>query len=206
MDIKIAVAIVTNRQVRPKTVLSLMKMIADTPFSMYPIVSEEHYTTAEGRAYCVWQARKNDCSHILFVDDDMVFPNDTLEKLMSHRKEIVGVFSYSRVLPLSPTVMFMDENRQYLPQDKMTEEQLQRPKELFECWAVGMGVALIDMDVFNKIVEPWFNVKTHDNGKVLLGEDAFFCARAHEVGIGVWCDPTLEIMHLGEYAYGEKII
>lgn len=204
MDKKIAVAVVTNRQVRPKTVLSLMKMIADTPERVFPIVSEEHYTTAEGRAYCVWQARKNECSDILFIDDDMVFPDDTLERLMSHHKEIVGVFSYSRVLPLSPTVMFLDENKQYVPQDKMADWQLKRPTQLFECWAVGMGVALIDMDVFNKTKEPWFNVKTHDNGKVLLGEDAYFCARAHEAGIGTWCDPAISVGHLGEYNFIER--
>src|SRR3990167_3565798 len=104
INMKICVAVVSNRLLKPKTTLALMQMIAKTKHEIFPIVATEGYTTAEGRSYCVIQAQKENCSHILFIDDDMTFPEDTIERLLAHRKEFVGVYSYSRALPLSPTV------------------------------------------------------------------------------------------------------
>lgn len=202
MDIKVMVAIVSNRQVRPKTVLSLMRMIAYTDYSVYPFIAEEGYTTGENRTVCAIEAQKQKCTHLLFIDDDMTFEHDTLDRLMTHKKDVVGVWSFSRTLPLSPTMMFLDESGEnYLPQDKMTAEQLKRRTELFECFAVGMGVALIDMSIFPLLNKPWFTFKVHELGKVQVGEDAWFCAQVKMAGYRIWCDPTLSVGHLGEYNY-----
>ena len=197
---KIATAIVSNRLIKPMTVLALMEMAAHTKYETCPIVATEGYTTAEGRSYCVVQAQKAGCSHVLFIDDDMTFPKDTIERLLSHEKEIVGVYSYSRKLPLSTTVSMLDENGNHLPRHQIMFER--RPQSLFECFAVGMGVTLIDMAVFEKIERPWFQFQSHESGKVLVGEDAWFCKQAREKGIGVWCDPTVPVGHIGDYEYG----
>jgi hypothetical protein len=34
-----------------------------------------------------------------------------------------------------------------------------------------------------------------------IGEDVNFCKRANEMGLEVWCDPTIRIGHIGEYLY-----
>ncbi len=198
---RIAVAIVSNRLIKPKTVKCLMDMLAKTEHEIVPIVATEHYTTAEGRNYCVWQAMKANCTHILFIDDDMTFPSDTIERLLAHGKEIVGVYSYSRVLPLCTTVAFLGENGEYLPKDKMGF--VTRPEELFKCYTVGMGVALIEMKLFSVIEKPWFAFTTHENGAMLTGEDAHLCLQARKAGIPTWCDPTLPIGHLGDYEFNE---
>ncbi len=201
MPIKIAVAVVSNRLIKPKTTLALMEMIAHTKHEVFPIVASEGYTTAEGRNYCVIQAMRNNCTHLLFVDDDMTFPVDTIERLLAHGKELVGVYSYSRALPLSPTVAFLDEEGNHLPHDRIAKYK--KPKELFKCFAIGMGVALIDMNLFAKIDKPWFKFDVHESGKIIMGEDAWLCKQSHEKGIDVWCDPTLKIGHLGDFDYGE---
>lgn len=203
MDIKVATGIVSNRLIKPKTVLSLMNMLAYTEIDTFPVVATEGYTIAEGRNYCVWQAIKNGCTHILFIDDDMTFPEDTIERLLAHRKEIVGVYSYSRLLPLSPTVAFLDEAGEFLPKDKIPF--IIRPKELFKCYSIGMGVALIDMKLFDVIDKPWFSWEVHENGKILVGEDAWLCKQARAKGVDIYCDPTLPIGHLGEYSYGPNL-
>lgn len=184
MSAKICIAIVTNRLIKPKTVFSLINL--KVPFDKQVVVATEGYTTAEGRTYCVVQAIKNNCTHILFIDDDMTFPPETLEKLLSHGKAIVGVASHSRKLPLTSTVSMYDE---------------EMPKELFKCHAVGMGVALIDLKIFSEIERPWFKFETHENGRILIGEDAWLCQQARNKGYEVYCDPTIEIKHLGDYEY-----
>lgn len=199
MDTKIAIAIVSNRQIKPRTVDALAQMLIHTKYPVHFIMSTEGYTTAEGRSYCVIQAQKNECSHLLFIDDDMTFPPDTIERLIAHGKDIVGVNSQSRTLPLTTTVALLKDGEHWAhdhvpPYWKM-------PEELFEVFSVGMGVALIDMNVFDVIEKPWFKFDVHESGKILVGEDAWLCKQAREKGLQVWCDPMFPVGHWGEYNY-----
>lgn len=196
---KILLAVPTNRGVRPKTAQSLLALVAETKHQIIPLVCQEGYTTAENRAYAVIQAIKNECTHILFIDDDMTFDPDTLEQLLENEKEIVGVWSHSRALPLRPTVAFLDENGNYKPHDSIA--RFVRPDKTFECYSIGMGIALIDLKVFEAIEKPWFYFESHPSGKMLVGEDAWFCKQARSAGYKIYCDPRIDVGHLGEYEF-----
>lgn len=181
---KIFIGIPCNRQIKPKTVESLMELQRKHEFKT--IVATEGYTIAENRIYLVAQAKKWGADYILFVDDDMVFPSDTLEKLLSHRKEIIGVNSHSRMLPLKTTIELYDEGI---------------PDDVFECKAIGGGVLLVKMEVFEKIDKPFFAFETYNFGMIKMGEDAWFCRQAKNKGYKIWCDPKIEVKHLGDYLY-----
>lgn len=77
----------------------------------------------------------------------------------------------------------------------------------FMCRAVGGGLLLIKMEVFDKIPRPWFFFQPEINDDVknvkmgAIGEDVWFCDRAWENGIEVWCDPTIDIKHVGVKYY-----
>jgi hypothetical protein len=166
-----------------------MNLASYSKHEVLPIVATEGYTIAENRNYCVYQALRNECTHLLFVDDDMTFPPDTIDTLMKHDKAVVGVYSYSRKLPLSPTVKFIGEKPET------------RPTEAFECDQVGMGVALIDATVFEQIKAPWFKFETSPTGMTIEGEDGFFCNQVKKAGLEVFCDPTIPIGHIGDYNF-----
>ena len=197
MGIKIGIAIVTNRQVKALTVLSLMNMVAHTQHETFPIVATEGFTIAENRAYCVFKALNNNCTHILFIDDDMTFPENTIERLLAHNKAIVGVASNSRMLPLRPTVAGLTEDGG----PKVFDSPKQLPDQPFKCYSVGMGVALVDCSVFDVIEKPWFEFHVAPTGKIITGEDEHLCNQVRAKGLEVYCDPTLKIGHLGEYTY-----
>lgn len=165
------------------------------------LVAERGYTISENRNYCVVQAQKNTSDYLMFVDDDMTFPEDTLDILLSHKKDVIGVNSYSRCLPLSSTVGLMDEKGEYMAPSKHTEWEMQVPKGLFKCYFVGAGILLIDMKVFEKISSPYFNFTYDKNGQVIHGEDGNFCKKVKEAGMDIWCDGSIDIGHLGEYEY-----
>jgi glycosyltransferase involved in cell wall biosynthesis len=165
------------------------------------LTATQGYTIAENRNYCVVQAQKNGSDYLFFVDDDMTFPPDTLERLLNRGKEVIGVNSYSRCLPPSSTVGLMDKKGEYMHPDKHTEWEMQVPDYLFEAYFVGTGIALIDMKVFKKIKKPYFNFTYDKNGQVIHGEDGNFCKKVKDAGIGIWCDGSIEIGHLGEYEY-----
>ena len=199
---RITLAIPTNRGVRGKTVQSLLELVAySKEHEFHIIVAERGYTISENRNYIVVQAQRNKSDYVLMIDDDMTFEKDTLEKLLAHKKEVVGVNSYSRCLPLSSTVGLLDKNGEYMRPEHHTAWEMRIPKELFKCYFVGMGVGLIDMKVFEKIEKPYFEFTTYKKGEfrgmVKVGEDGAFCEKVRKAGMDVWCDGNLEVGHLG---------
>lgn len=199
---RITIAICTNREVKPKTVQCLLDMVNwSKEHELDILVAERGFTIAENRNYCVVQAKKNESDYLLFVDDDMTFPENTLELLLQHKKDVVGVNSYSRCIPLSSTVGLMDEEGNYKHPDKYPSFEMKIPNGLFEAYFVGAGVMLIDMKVFPKIASPYFEFTYMETGQVLNGEDGTFCDKVRKAGMKVWCDGSIPIGHLGEYEY-----
>ncbi len=181
-----------NRQVKPKTVESLLKLISHSEYEFHFAIASEGYTISENRAYVVTQALKNKSDYLLFIDDDMVFEPDTLDKLLACKKDIIGVVYHSRKLPLEPTVVLYDGT--VLKNDAI-------PKDLMRCQHVGTGIMLVDMGIFDHIDKPYFDTETHESGFTQMGEDAWFCRQADKKNIEIWCDPTIKVGHLGDYEY-----
>lgn len=199
---KISLCICTNREVKAKTVASLLEMVSySKEIDFQFLVANRGYHIGENRAYCVVQAQRNKSDYLLFIDDDMTFPDYTLDQLLSHEKDVVGVNSYSRCLPPSSTVGLMDKEGKYMHPDKHTAWAMKIPEGLFEAYFVGAGVMLIDMKVFDKLEKPYFPFTSDENGMIIHGEDGSFCAKVREAGMKVWCDSSLEIGHVGEYVY-----
>jgi len=202
---KITIAICTNREIKAKTLEALLNLVKDTKHELDIVVATRGFTIAENRNYCVIKAQKNKSDYLLFVDDDMTFPPETLDILLSHQKDVVGVNSYSRLLPLSSTVGLMDENGQYKHPDRYPEWEMKIPDDLFEAYFVGCGICLIDMKVFEKVKEPFFRFSYEKTGLVKSGEDGNFCDRARKEGFKIWCDPTILVGHIGEMEYSKEL-
>ncbi len=132
--------------------------------------------------------------YLLFLDSDMVFPPDTLDRLLSHNKDIVGCV-YLRRLPPHDMIG--------LPLEKTDKSEY---FGLTQMKAIPTGVVLIKMSVFRKIRVPWFKLKFIEETNTTIGEDILFCEEAREAGLEVWADIELshQIGHVGQkvYRYG----
>lgn len=200
--IKITLAICTNREVKAKTVGSLLELVNYSKgVNFHILVANRGYHVGENRSYCVEQAKRNGSEYLLFIDDDMVFPPDTLERLHHRKKDVIGVNSYSRCLPLSSTVGLMDKDGKYMHPDMHSAIEMRIPDTLFKAYFVGAGVMLINMKVFDKIEKPYFPFVSDDNGMIIHGEDGSFCEKVKKAGIDIWCDPLVKVGHIGEYIY-----
>lgn len=201
---KVTIAICTNREIKPKTLQSLLDLVNRTKdIDFHTVVAERGFTIAENRNYVVVEAQKNESDYLLFVDDDMTFPENTLELLLEHKKDVVGVNSYSRCFPPSSTVGLMDENGKYKHPDRYPAFEMKIPKELFKAYFVGAGIMLIKMDVFKKINKPFFEFETNQDGQVIHGEDGTFCEKVKRAGMDIWCDPKIKVGHIGLHEYKE---
>jgi hypothetical protein len=196
---KTLLGIPTNRMVQPQTVLSLMKMVQHTKEDLVIVMAVNGYTVAENRNYIVTQAIKEKCSHVLMIDDDMTFPEDTLDRLMSHDKDFVGVVAHSRTLPALPVVTLFNQDELSTADRLLGRQEL--PKELFKAKGVGGSVLLLKTSIFNKIRRPWFANETYETGMTKTGEDYYFVMKCIEANIDIWVDPTLSIGHIGNYIF-----
>ena len=139
-----------------------------------------------GRNQCVGAAEIVKATHLLFLDTDMVFPPDTLVRLLKHDKDIVGASYARRVPPFHP--LTVDEAGEH----KHITSGLQRVRLL------PTGCMLLRMNVFQKLSKPYFNLATE--GDQLRGEDYFFCQQARMRGFDIWCDGDLSVQlgHIGQ--------
>lgn len=196
---KILLGIPTNRMIQPQTVLSLLNLIKATKQDVTPMLANNGYTIAENRNYLAIQAIKGGYDYLLSIDDDMIFPEYTLDELLSHEREVVGVCAHSRTLPpMSMVTMF---NQEEIPvADRLLGRQV-FPDELFKCKSVGGAITLVKTSVFSKLDQPWFSNEIEKNGLNKVGEDYWFCNRCNAANVDIWVDPTIPIGHIGSYIY-----
>jgi hypothetical protein len=141
------------------------------------------------------------CDYILFIDADMRFPKTTLERLLAHNKDIIGVNATTRMMPPSPTAKNIQIN-----EDGSVDwlaVYSNKEKGISKVDAIGCGVMLIKTSCLKNIPQPYFYFEQLLKGK-LLGEDIYFCIKAKDAGIDTWVDHDLsmEIGHVGSYTYG----
>lgn len=126
-------------------------------------------------------------THLLFVDDDQIFPADTLEKLLSYDKDIIGAQVFKRREMYEPCVYTL-KNSKYYPV---------LVNRFIEVDAIGTGILLIKTEVFKKVKFPWFET-TYDKNGTHWSVDFMFCKKAKKLGYKIYCDPSIEIGHIGD--------
>lgn len=147
------------------------------------------------RQYCVTAARQMGASHILFIDSDMRFPEDTLDRLLAANADIVAANSVQRTAPQWWNSRL---NGEWV--SSVGRAGLQAVD------GVGFGCILIRLSVFDAMPRPWFHAPY--DGDQQQGEDLFFCQRARQAGFTVWVDHDLSqtIRHLGSVELGVRSV
>lgn len=192
---KVLLACATSGTIKTKMAFSLIGLLNNPTYDS-EVVFQDGVYLHENMNNLVFIARKRQCSHILFVEHDMVFEPLALEKLLEVNKEVVGALYNYKWLP--PTPMVFQTNA------KGEQEMMQyknMPKEPFKCYGVPNGLTLIQLPVFEKVKFPWFFFEYKENGLMEASQDMYFAKKCDQVGVETWCDPRIEIKHLGEYAY-----
>lgn len=136
-------------------------------------------------------------THVLFLDSDMVFPGDLLDRLLKHDKDIVGVNYSRRTLPTVPTAFIDGHGPLYTEKDSAG---------LVPVTHCGMGAMLIKGHVFDGMKQPIFKFEDRPGNVDFVGEDVIFCRKAKEAGFQVLVDQDLsrEIGHIGQWVYLPK--
>ncbi len=162
------------------------------------IISFAHgQSPARNRNLMIKTAIEKECTHILFLDDDLAFKPDMLNRLLAHDKDIVGGYYLMRNYPHKPIVFSWanEEGRclHLFPTDNMTG--------LVECVALGLGAVLIKTSVFQAMHE-----ELKDSTWVRLGElendhwcdDIGLWKRVRDYGFKMYCDLDVLVGHMAQ--------
>jgi len=150
------------------------------------------------RADLCLDAMREGCSHILFIDSDMTFPQDMVQRLLKHDVDIVAANCARRRMPTGPTAQNYDENGVRTMVYTMPDST-----GLEEVGSIGTGIMLIKKEVFQNMSEPWFDMPWQTGKRGYMGEDVFFCKKAQELGFKVYIDHDVskEIGHIGTFEF-----
>jgi len=192
-DTKITIGVLSQGTLKMEMASSLVMAVCATYVPIHMMFYQGAYVH-DSRNKIVEEAIKEGSTHLMFIDHDQTFPETGISTLLSRNKDIIGGCYNMRGLPLRTTVMVpINENESRL----LSPNEV--PKEPFRCSVVPAGFMLIKMEALKKMEPPYFSFDPLDNR--LVGEDVYFCRKANKLGIEVWCDPTIPIKHIGDYAY-----
>lgn len=152
-------------------------------------------TDAARNAICE-AAIKKGFTHVLFIDDDMIFPPNLLIRLLTQSIEhpefdAVAALAFARYAPHHPMVY-----RRREPGSPIFSTVKEFGKGLVEVDGMATAGFMLRVESLKKIDYPWFEY-LYINGQRYT-EDLSFCLKMKDVGARFACDTDLEMGHLAE--------
>jgi FkbM family methyltransferase len=157
---------------------------------------------------------ESDATHLLFIDDDLIFGPDHVRRITSHPVPIVGGL-YPKKQD-GPTSWVLNTLTNSDPSD--------RSDGLTRVAYIGTGFLCVERSVFERMIERFPEIeyladesgrrewdfwsvgvcRTHSGQVRYLSEDWFFCERALQMGYQIFADPAVVLKHVGDAIYPLK--
>lgn len=146
------------------------------------------------------EAIKEECTHVLWLDSDMVFPKMTLHHLLRHNLPFVAANYVTKSMPATTTASKLNGKKLATTKDSTGLEEVS---------SVGFGCALIKVDAIKRMRAPLFMVDWYGETSSYRGEDVYFCQKFRRMTkekIYVDHDLSRQIQHMGMYPYSLALL
>ena len=150
-------------------VMYLIMKKAPCSFVYYP-VSGSCYIH-DMRSECLRYAKEIEATHIIWVDSDMSFPNDSFYRLIFHNLDFVAVNYSTKGSPYRFTAANWNDEKNLFTTVGTDESST----GLEKVDGVGFGLCLTATHLFDKLEEPYFKYVFDEKSKQHIGEDYQFC-------------------------------
>lgn len=170
--------------------LATMRMVGECQIAFQ--IGSLIYTSRDDLAR---YAMKEGFDYVLWLDSDMIFPEDFHERmfktLTENNLDILSGIYYKRKPPYSPVIFDKMQLKGKIWDYSWLEDV---PDSLFEVGACGFGCVLLKAEVLMSVqLKHGYLFHPMQNG----GEDVAFCVRARDCGYKIMCDPTIVCGHVG---------
>lgn len=142
------------------------------------------------------QAIKEEADWVLWLDSDMVFGPDLLQRMMKvcteNDIEFLTALCFRRKPPYTPCLF---DRLDKVEKGASYTALLSVPDGRFKVGGCGFAGVLMSTQVI-------LDVGAKFNGRMFdplegFGEDVSFCWRARQCGYDIWCDSSIELGHVG---------
>lgn len=142
------------------------------------------------------RALEEGADYTLWLDSDMVFPSTLLIDLMEDMRDrdIVSGVCHMRRAPFKPCI-WKKLKRGLTSEENEIEGYDDYPRDgLFRLDGCGFACVMVRTEVLRTVIHRYHEAFAPLSG---LGEDLSFCTRARNCGYDIWCDPKIQIGHIG---------
>lgn len=209
---KVLIGITTAETVSHETMSSIYNMVV--PDDVETVLHIIHaYNVADGRNNLVDIMYAENCDYILFVDNDVILPPNTLVDLLGMqwyfcvgtypRKEFKTIIDEDQYTTL---YNHNERNKEIYCPTFMRLSSLP-PNQLTQVDCCGLGCALIRKDLFNAIEKPYFffahegDITKDDMSEYCIGEDMYFCRKVIKNGYQIWAHGNVLCGHIGNFIF-----
>jgi len=129
---------------------------------------------------------KGNGTHLLFLDSDMVFPDNTIKLLLKANHDVIGgVYNTKSILPMAVFYNKLEDG--YESVSNFTHP-------IQEVDATGCGCLMIKRRVLEKMQAPFFLETIRNTSRV--GEDIYFCEKVKELGYKIYVNFNVGCGHI----------
>lgn len=155
------------------------------------------------------QAVTEGYDRVLWLDSDMDFEPDLLEKLssdMDEGRELVSGLYFKRKAPIKPVIYkslgyYKNEDESGVTPVAVSYEDY--PKDsIFPIAACGFGGCLVSTDLIKRVGDKFGLPFSPIMG---FGEDLSFCSRVTDLGVEMFCDSRVKMGHVGLGSITEEV-
>jgi hypothetical protein len=186
----------------------LIKLIQAPPCSLMVRSCKGDSLVSRARNTLTAEFLATDCTHLFFIDTDLIFSPEHVERLVSHDKPIVAGLYPKKQVKLEWVINTIGEWEQ-------DENGLTRVKY------AGTGFLMIAREVVEAMIEAYPESRYNpdhrdtdehdlwpvgvyeypDGNRRYLSEDWYFCQRALDLGYDIYADCRVILKHVGQCIY-----
>ncbi len=209
----ISIAICTHRYMNPFFVNSMFFMLNHLKDTKLDFEINSHMGVSNltaGRQQRLDEAIASGATHLFFIDDDMVFSENLIHKMLHECNQLVqsGIPKVALgVNPCrkSPTSLFYTAKGINEENTPGMEAFLQSKGKsgVAEVCRCGLGAFLIETSILRDIPKPHFEILWDEEKKEHQGEDFYFIKKLRDHGVRIFVDQDISqtMGHAGEYVY-----
>lgn len=146
---------------------------------------------------------------VLWLDSDMDFEPDLLEKLsadMDEGRELVSGLYFKRKAPIKPVIYkslgyYKNEDESGVTPVAVSYEDYPK-NSIFPIAACGFGGVLVTTDLIKRVGDKFGLPFSPIMG---FGEDLSFCSRVTDLGVEMFCDSRVKMGHVGLGSITEEV-
>lgn len=189
----VLICIPTYETITPETFKSVYGLSIDPEQGRPMFDFVKGYGCAQARNKCAKEAMGYGFDYLMFVDSDVILPNDALVNMLQGDADIVLGIYPRRNTTTGQTEIFLPGVKDFTDKNNLNLSNVPE-EDRIPIKGGGLGCALIRVDLFNSLSYPYFKYVEYDDGAT-LSEDNYFCWTAGNIGATIECDTRVRCTH-----------